>query len=226
MTVSGASHLHFDLATLAPAEVYKLVTGVVVPRPIAWVSTLGAGGRVNLAPYSFFGLMGSDPAVVAFGPGDRPGGTPKDTALNIASGGEFTVNLVSFELAPLMNATATDFPYGVGEPETLGVPLAPGVRVRVPRVAESPVSLECREVQTVLIGRTRVILGEVLGLHLRADAVQDPARHHVNTAALDLVGRMGGRGTYTRTRDTFALDRITYAAWREGQGKTDVQAQD
>lgn len=226
MTVSGAPHLHFDFSALSPAEVYKLVTGVVVPRPIAWVSTLGTGGHVNLAPYSFFGLMGSDPAVVAFGPGDRADGTPKDTALNIASGGEFTVNLVSEELAPLMNATATDFPYVLGEAKTLGVSLAPGVRVRVPRVAQSPASLECREVETVVIGRTRVILGEVLGLHLRADAMQNLERHHVNTAALDLVGRMGGRGTYTRTRDTFTIDRMTYAAWQERQREADVQTQD
>lgn len=210
---------HFDFAQLGPAERYKLVAAVVVPRPIAWVSTLGAGGHVNLAPYSFFGLMGSDPAVVAFGPGDRADGTPKDTALNIGPGGEFTVNLVSEGLAPLMNATATDFPRGVGEPDALGLPLAPGVRVRVPRVAHSPAALECREVQTLLIGRTRVILGEVLGLHLRADAVQDPVRFHINTALLDLVGRMGGRGTYTRTRDTFELGRMTYAAWQEKHGQ-------
>ncbi|WP_216323977.1 flavin reductase family protein [Deinococcus aestuarii] len=226
MTVSGASHLHFDFSALAPAEVYKLVAGVVVPRPVAWVGTLGGGGHVNLAPYSFFGLMGSDPAVVAFGPGDRADGTPKDTALNIGRGGEFTVNLVSLDLAPVMNATAIDFPYELGEPETLGVALAPGVRVRVPRVAQSPASLECREVRTVVIGRTRVILGEVLGLHLRADAVQNLERHHVETAALDLVGRMGGRGTYTRTRDTFSLDRLTYAAWQARQEEAEVQAQD
>ncbi|EYB69417.1 hypothetical protein DEIPH_ctg008orf0154 [Deinococcus phoenicis] len=205
---------HFDFAALSAAERYKLVTGVVVPRPIAWVTTLGADGHVNLAPYSFFGLMGSDPAVVAFAPGDRVDGTPKDTALNIAAGGEFTVNLVSADLAPVMNATATDFPHGVGEPESVGLPLAPGLRVRVPRVAASPAALECREVQTVLIGRTRVILGEVLGLTLRADALLDEGKMYVDTAALDLVGRMGGRGTYTRTRDTFTIDRISYAQWQ------------
>ena len=81
---------HFDFAALSAPERYKLLTAVVVPRPIAWVSTLGPGGEVNLAPYSFFGLMGSDPGVVAFAPGDRPDGTPKDTALNIGSGGEFS----------------------------------------------------------------------------------------------------------------------------------------
>lgn len=204
---------HFDFAALSAAERYKLVTAVVVPRPIAWVSTLGADGHVNLAPYSFFGLMGSDPAVVAFAPGDRADGTPKDTALNIAAGGEFTVNLVSAALAPVMNATATDFPHGQGEPEALGVALAPGVSVRVPHVMGSPASLECREVQTVRIGRTRVVLGEVLGLHLRGDTLLDGAKLYVDTAALDLVGRLGGRGSYTYTRDTFTLDRMTYAEW-------------
>ncbi|MEW6422633.1 MAG: flavin reductase family protein [Deinococcota bacterium] len=208
---------HFDFAALGHADRYKLLTGVVVPRPIAWVTTLGADGHVNLAPFSFFGLMGSDPAVVAFGPGDRADGTPKDTALHIGPGGAFTVNLVSADLAPLMNATATDFPHGMAEPDMLGVALAPGVLVQVPRVAASPAALECREVQTVLIGRTRVILGEVLGLHLRGDALLDEARMYVDTASLDLVGRMGGRGTYTSTRDTFTIDRMSYAQWQAQQ---------
>ncbi|WP_034385789.1 flavin reductase family protein [Deinococcus sp. YIM 77859] len=218
MTASPAFE-HFDFAALDPADRYKLLTGTVVPRPIAWVTTLNADGGVNLAPFSFFGLLGSDPAVVAFAPGDRPDGTPKDTALNLRSGGEFTVNLVSADLAPVMNATATDFPRGMDEAATLGITLVPGTLVRVPRVAASPAALECREVQTVLIGRTRVILGEVLGLHLRADALLDAQRFQVNTAALDLVGRMGGRGTYTHTRDTFILDRISYTQWQERLAK-------
>ncbi|SMB89289.1 flavin reductase family protein [Deinococcus hopiensis] len=222
--MSNASEIHsFDFAALSAAERYKLVTGVVVPRPIAWVSTLGVGRAVNLAPYSFFGLMGSDPAVVAFAPGDRPDGTPKDTALNIGSGGEFTVNLVSDELAATMNATATEFPHGTDEAGVLGIPLAPGTYVRVPRVAASPAALECREARTVTIGRTRVILGEVLGLLLRADALTDPAKLYVDTTALDLVGRMGGRGTYTRTRDTFVLDRIPYAQWQQAQEREGPQ---
>jgi flavin reductase (DIM6/NTAB) family NADH-FMN oxidoreductase RutF len=206
---------HFDLTALPAAACYKLVTGVVVPRPIAWVSTLGEDGHVNLAPYSFFGLMGSDPPVVAFAPGDRADGVPKDTALNIGSGGEFTVNLVSAELAATMNATATDFPHGVGEAQTLNVPLADGVKVRVPRVAASPAALECREVQTVLIGRTRIILGVVLGVSLRSDAVQDAERHHVDTNSLDLIGRMGGRGSYALTRETFVVERVSYAEWEK-----------
>ncbi|GAA5437484.1 flavin reductase family protein [Deinococcus aquaticus] len=208
---------HFDLTALPAAARYKLLTATVVPRPIAWVGTLGADGHVNLAPYSFFGLMGSDPPVVAFAPGDRADGTPKDTALNIPPGGEFTVNMVSAALADAMNATATDFPHGHAEPDALGIALTPGVKVRVPRVAAAPAALECREVQTLTIGRTRIILGEVLGLTMRADAVQDAERHHVDTAALDLIGRLGGRGTYAHTRDTFTIDRIPYEEWRRGQ---------
>ncbi|GHG25243.1 hypothetical protein CBQ26_10715 [Deinococcus indicus] len=208
---------HFDLTALPAAARYKLLTATVVPRPIAWVGTLGADGHVNLAPYSFFGLMGSDPPVVAFAPGDRADGTPKDTALNIPPGGEFTVNMVSAALADAMNATATDFPHGHAEPDALGIALTPGVKVRVPRVAAAPAALECREVQTLTIGRTRIILGEVLGLTLRADAVQDAERHHVDTAALDLIGRLGGRGTYAHTRDTFTIDRIPFEEWQKGQ---------
>ncbi|PNY80686.1 flavin reductase family protein [Deinococcus koreensis] len=210
---------YFDLTALPQAARYKLLTASVVPRPIAWVSTVSETGTVNLAPYSFFNLLGSDPPVVAFAPGDRADGTPKDTALNVASGGEFTVNLVSAALAATMNATATDFPRHLGEPETLDIALVPGIQVRTPRVAASPAALECRHVQTVLIGRTRIILGEVLGLTLRSDAVQDAGKHHVDTAALDLIGRMGGRGGYTTTRGTFTVDRIGYEAWQAAQEK-------
>lgn len=207
------AHTHFDLTALPQSARYKLVTASVVPRPIAWVCTLHASGRVNLAPFSFFGVMGSDPPVIAFAPGDNPDGTPKDTARNITAGADFTVNLVSRELAEVMNATATDFPAEYSEPETLGIALEPGIKVNTPRVAASPVALECREIQTLLIGRTRIVMGEVLGLSLRTDAIQNAEKHYVNTAALDLIGRMGGRGGYTTTRDAFEIKRIPFQEW-------------
>ncbi|WP_424950732.1 flavin reductase family protein [Deinococcus sp.] len=212
--------MHYDFAQLSVAEGYKLLTAVIVPRPVAWVSTLNPGGGVNLAPYSFFNMFGSDPPLVAFAPGDRPDGTPKDTARNIAAagtGGEFVVNLVSEELSAAMNVSATDFPPDMDEAGVAGLSLAPGVRVRAPHVAASPVSIECREVQTLRIGRNRVVLGEVLGLNIRDELMLDPQRHHVDTAALRLIGRMGGRGGYTRTGDTFELGRMAYAEWLEGQ---------
>lgn len=219
--------MHYDFARLSAADGYKLLTAVVVPRPIAWVATLNADGSVNLAPYSFFNLMGSDPPVVAFAPGDRADGTPKDTARNIAGpdglggrvagGGEFVVNMVSENLSAAMNLSATDFPPGIDEAGVAGLELAPGTLVRVPRVAASPVSLECREVQTLSIGRNRIVLGEVLGLHIADRLMLDPERHHVDTAGLHLIGRIGGRGGYTRTGDTFELGRIGYREWLEGQ---------
>ncbi|MBB6017803.1 flavin reductase family protein [Deinococcus radiopugnans] len=209
---------HFDLTALPNAARYKLLTATVVPRPIAWVCTLGDGGVPNLAPYSFFGLMGSDPPIVAFAPGDRADGTPKDTALNIAPGGEFSVNLVSAALAQVMSDSATDFPHGMAEAAKLGIELEPGSRIAVPRVRASPATLECVEVQTLQIGKTRIILGQVIGLSLRADAVLDEEKHYVDTAALDLIGRMGGRGGYTHTRDGFEIARMTYAEWVEREG--------
>lgn len=212
----SAPYTHFDLTALPHAARYKLVTATVVPRPIAWVCTLGVGGRVNLAPYSFFGLMGSDPPVVAFAPGNRPDGTPKDTALNIPSGADFTVNLVDRAQAEAMNATATEFPPDMGEPEALGIELEAGQQVGTPRVKASPAALECREVQTVIIGNTRIILGQVLGLTIRADAVQDAERWHIHTAALDLIGRTGGRGGYATTRDSFEMARVSFEEWQKG----------
>ncbi|WP_291425909.1 flavin reductase family protein [Deinococcus sp.] len=224
MTDPDPRFTHFDLTALPHAARYKLVTATVVPRPVAWVSTRNAAGTVNLAPYSFFGLMGSDPPVVAFAPGNRPDGTPKDTALNIPAGADFTVNLVSRELAGVMNATATDFPASLGEPATLGIEMENGVQVATPRVRASPAALECREVQTVLIGNTRIILGEVIGLTVRSDTIADPERHHIHTAALDLIGRTGGRGGYTTIRDGFEMARISFAQW-EQQWKLEHAAQ-
>ncbi|GGL89545.1 hypothetical protein GCM10010840_29580 [Deinococcus aerolatus] len=212
---------HFDLTALPNSARYKLLTATVVPRPIAWVCTLGADGVPNLAPYSFFGLMGSDPPIVTFAPGDRADGTPKDTALNIGPGGGFSVNLVSAALAQVMSDSATDFPHGMAEVTQLGIELEPGVRITVPRVRASPATLECVEVQTVQIGNTRIILGKVIGLSLRADAVLNEEKHYVDTAALDLIGRMGGRGGYTRTRDGFEIARTTYAEWQAREGLED-----
>ena len=211
--------MHYDFAQLPSGAAYKLLTGVVVPRPIAWVSTRSAQGHVNLAPFSFFNAMGSSPALVALSPGNRPDGSPKDTARNIGPGGEFVVNLVSEALGGAMNATATDFPEELEEAALHGIELLPGTLVSVPRVAASPVSLECREAQTVFVGHNRVVLGEVLGLHIQDGLMLDTERHYVNTGALGLIGRMGGRGGYTRTGDTFEIERVSYREWLDSREK-------
>lgn len=204
--------MDFNLTQLAPRERYKLLAGVVVPRPIAFTTTLDAEGRVNAAPFSFFNIMGYDPPVVALGPGDRPDGMPKDTALNIRATREFVANLVDEALAPAMNIAATPFPAGTDELKEAGLTVRPSVQVAVPSIAEAPVNLECREITTLHIGRTRVVLGEVVHLHLRDDLV-DPERLYINGEHLHAVGRMHGSGWYTRTSDLFQIARFSLDEW-------------
>ena len=205
--------MEFDLQKLASRDRYKLLTGIVVPRPIAWVTTLNENGVVNAAPFSYFNMMGSDPPIVAFGPAWRPDGSPKDTPHNIRLNGEFVINLVDENLAMQMNISAADFPPGQSEIEAAKLELAPSVRVGVPRIAASPAQLECREHCTIEIGKTRVVLGEVLHLRIRDDLV-DARRFYVAGERMNLIGRMHGPGGYTRTHDYFEMPRLTYEEWK------------
>ncbi|QXD16397.1 flavin reductase family protein [Rhodocaloribacter litoris] len=206
--------MEFDLSELLPRDRHKLLSGLIVPRPIAWVTTLDEAGNLNAAPFSFFNMMGSDPPVVVFGPGDRPDGTPKDTAENVRRTRAFVVHVVDETLAERMNVTAIDFPRGQSEVTAAGLTPVPSVRVAVPRLAEAPAALECREVATLNVGRTRLVVGEVLYLHVR-DELVDPGLMYVHTEKLHAVGRMHGGGWYTRTRDLFRMDRIPFEKWNE-----------
>ena len=214
--------LEFDFQALSNHERYNLIIGLVAPRPIALITTLDAAGRVNAAPFSAFNYMCTDPVLVAIGAGNRPdakdeGGLPrpKDTALNIRVRGEFVVNVVNEALAEAMNVCAIDFPHGVSELAEAKLTTAPGCRVAVPRIAEAPASLECREVTTVEIGRSRVIIGEVLYAHVREDLI-DPAGPYLRAEELHAVGRMNGAGNYVRTRDAFfKIPRIPLADWEK-----------
>jgi flavin reductase (DIM6/NTAB) family NADH-FMN oxidoreductase RutF len=181
----------FDVASLAPGLPYKLLTATIVPRPIAWITTLDADGTVNAAPFSFFNAVSGAPPVVVIGVGDRTPGDPKDTGKNIAARGEFVVNLVDSDLAGAMNVTAIDFPYGVSEMEQAQLATAPSVHVKTPRIAQSPVSLECTLHSLIPIGDERsVVLGNVVAFHIRDEFVLDAARCHIDTPKLDLIGRM------------------------------------
>ena len=204
--------MDFNSASLSPRDCYKLLVSVVVPRPIALVTSVDASGIVNAAPFSFFNAMGADPPLVVLGVGNRSREEPKDTAKNIRAGGEFVVNIVSEAIAERMNITAVDFPHGTDELAAAGLASAPSHRVKPPRVAESPVNMECREVATTEIGRNRIILGEVLVMHVRDDCV-DPAKFYVFTEKLHAVGRMHAPGWYCRTDDQFVMERMTHAEW-------------
>ena len=197
-----------DLTKLTPRDAYALLISVILPRPIAWVSTVSADGRGNLAPFSFFQGVTANPPTLLFVAANTREGAKKDTLRNIEATGEFTVNLVPYSLAEAMNATSASLPHGESEFERFGIRAVPAARVRPPRVADSPVSLECVLDRIVTVGEGplagNVIFGRILHAHvddavLGADGRPDPAK-------LDLIGRLGGEG-YVRTRERFDLRR-------------------
>jgi flavin reductase (DIM6/NTAB) family NADH-FMN oxidoreductase RutF len=208
----------FDFERMEAQDRYKILTATVTPRPIAWITTLSEDGIVNAAPYSFFNVMGHEPPTVTVGLLQGPGGDFKDTAANILATGEFVVNLVSEANAEAMNLTCMDAPPEVDELACAGLTALPSERVSPPRIAQSPVSFECRVLASLVTGpRQTIVVGRVVCAHVADEAVQDAARCHVDTPGLRLVARMHGSGWYARSSDLFQLDRPTYAGWRAQQ---------
>ncbi|MBO0710453.1 MAG: flavin reductase family protein [Acetobacteraceae bacterium] len=206
----------FDMDKLSDQDAYKLLVATVVPRPIAWVSTRDLDGSINVAPFSFFNAMSGKPPIICFGIGGRAPGDVKDTGAIIRRTGEFVVNLVCYEAAQAMNVTAIDFGPEVDEFKEARLTPVPSQKVRAPRIAESPVSMECERLVIVEVGVDRaVIMGKVIAMHVRDDCVLDPAKCYIDTPKLDLVGRMHGRGWYARTTDRFEIPRIDVADWRD-----------
>lgn len=205
----------FDFATLAAADRYKLLASTVVPRPIAWVVSQNAEGRHNAAPYSFFNVFSDDPPLLCLGIGGN-GAAHKDTAANIAATGEFVVSLVPFALLQAMHVTAIDFDASVDELAEAGLTTLPSTRVTPPRIAESPVALECVTERIIELPAERaLIVGRVLAMHVRDDAVLDAARCYIDTPKLDLIGRVHGGGGYVRAAGpgVFEQARIRLRDW-------------
>lgn len=196
-------------ADIIPKERYKILIGSVLPRPIAWVSTMDSQGRFNLAPFSYFTVGAREPMTLIFCP-QVSGGTneDKDTLLNIREVPEFVINIPSEETAEQMNLTATTLPRGRSEFEWAGVTPAPSVSVRVPRVAEAPIAFECKLQRIVTIsdqpGGGHAVFGEVQLIHFRDDVLVDG---YVKLEELKPIGRLSGPG-YTRVRDTFTMHRV------------------
>ena len=198
----------FDPAELSPVDTYKLLTGLVTPRPIGWIGTVSEDGERNLAPYSFFNAVCADPPTVLFSAG-RPGRL-KDTLANSLRVGEFTVNIVDEAMAEAMNLTAGEYEPGVDEFELAGVTPIVGDEVRAPMVAESPARFECVVTQYVDLGPVgdepvnTVVFGEVKAMHV-ADRVLDGTR--TRPEELAAVGRLAG-ANYARTAGSlFAMVR-------------------
>lgn len=198
--------MELDFAGQHAHRAYPILASLVTPRPIAWVTTLGPDGVVNAAPFSFFNVLGANPPIVGFCPGDRDDGTPKDTARNIRLNHEFVVNLVDESVAEAMNRTAASLPYGVSELAGLGLTMAASVSVRPPRISDAPASLECQEWGTLQIGDNRLVIGLVKRVHVRDDLI-DHATLRINSERLNIIGRMASPHWYCRTTDRFELVR-------------------
>lgn len=206
--------MHLNIDETAVPECYRLLIGCVVPRPIAFVTTASPQGAVNLAPFSFFNGVGSNPMTLLFCPANKPDGSEKDTLRNAkpdseGGTGEFVVNVATEGLARQVAAAAEDLEYGESELEMVGLSTAASRVVAPPRVAESPVAFECVTTQVIRTNGDaplggNVVLGRVVHVYLRDDLVDERLR--IDPARLAAVGRMGGLG-YVTTRDRFELPR-------------------
>lgn len=196
--------MELRLADLPAKERYRLLIGLVVPRPIALISSRGADGIDNAAPFSFFNVMGEDPPVVVASLEARPDGSLKDTARNIEETGEFAVNLVDEALANQMHRCSETAPPEVSEFDLAGLTRLPCAAVACARIAEAPATLECRALQTVAMGKgRRIVIGEVIVMHVR-DALIEPETRRIRDDAYRPVGRLYG-SLYATTRERFPL---------------------
>ncbi|GLI96376.1 flavin reductase family protein [Sphingobium sp. BS19] len=209
--------MEFDFAALTGAERYKLMAAAITPRPIAWLTTVSPEGVRNAAPYSFFNMMGAEPPLVAIGLMRRADGSYKDSARNILETREFVVNLVSESDAEAMNFTCIDAPPGFDELEAAHLETVPSTLIVPPRIASAPVTMECRLHQSIEVGLTTIVLGEVVKFHVRDDLV-DPERLHIDTIAMGLIARMHGAGWYTRCTDMLQLTRPVFDDWNKAEG--------
>jgi len=211
----------FSLRDLSSHDRYKLLCSIVIPRPIALVTTLDANGAVNAAPFSFFNVFSENPPMVVLGLQHKPDRSPKDTTRNIHRAGEFVVNMVDEALAAAMNDCAVDFPAGESEVIATGLATLPSIDVGVPYLAAAPFALECKRSVSLAFGPQRELLvGEVLRIHAREGLV-DVATMYVDLAAYRPIGRLFGN-LYTYQRESFAMDRESHSQWsarvRAGNG--------
>ena len=189
---------------------YYALTGVIIPRPIAFISTVSESGDLNLAPFSFFNAIASNPPTVAISIARNTPSKPKDTLANIEATGEFVINIVVESIAEAMNSTAAEYPGDTDEFKIAGLTPASSTMIKPPRVLESPVNLECRLTQIITIGQgeteSGLVLAEVIAMHLDDAVITD---NRVDPRKLKAVGRLGG-SEYSHTEGIFTLVRPTY----------------
>lgn len=199
--------MQLDPESLPLRERYQLLIGSILPRPIAWVSTISPDGKTNLAPFSFFTGIAANPMTLCFAPVNNRDGKQKDTLVNVKATRQFVVNVVSESVAHKMNQTSAPYPYGVSEFDEAGLTPLPSVKVRPPRVKESLVNMECELLQLVELGQGplagNLVIGKVVYFHADDSVWNGGKLRHQD---LKPIGRMAG-DWYARAQDAFELPR-------------------
>jgi flavin reductase (DIM6/NTAB) family NADH-FMN oxidoreductase RutF len=192
--------MEYAVESLSPRDRYRVLTSFVLPRPIAWVTSLGPTGVVNAAPFSFFNVFCENPPICMFAVNKRPDGRIKDTLVNIERTNEFVVNIADEPLARAMHESSGDFPPDVGEPNFLGLKLAPSSKISVPRLADTPWAMECKTWKMIDVNEDRyLIMGEGINFYIR-DELWDREAMRVHMERYHPMGRMFA-DRYCRTDD-------------------------
>ncbi len=188
-------------------EIYKMMISLILPRPIAWVSTVSKDGVYNLAPFSYFSGVSSEPPLISVSIGKKDKYTKKDTLKNIEETGEFVINLVNKDLVEKMNITALPFDEEVDEFEKAGLTPSNSKVVKAPTVLESPVSIECKKYQIIQIGKMGLVLGEIVNFRIDDKYINE--RGYLDPKKLQIVGRLGSNEyCYVSENNVFSLPKI------------------
>ena len=210
--------LSYDPAAMAQRDRYKLLISLVIPRPIALVTTVGPTGVVNAAPFSFFNLFSESPPLCVLGLQSKPDKSLKDTSAHIRDRGAFVVNLVDEALGERMNICAIDFPPEISEIDAANLTLLPSEKVAIPRIAEAPAALECRHYTTLEVSaERRLAIGEIVHIHVR-EGIVDPEKLYVDMKQYRPLARLYGN-FYASLSEPFAHVRKTYEEWAKERKK-------
>jgi flavin reductase (DIM6/NTAB) family NADH-FMN oxidoreductase RutF len=213
-----SSDLSYDPASLAPRDRYKMLISLVIPRPIALVTTIGPTGVVNAAPFSFFNVFSDEPPLCVLGLQARTDGSLKDTSAHIRDRGAFVVNLVDEALGEQMNQCAVDFPPDVSEIDAAKLNLLPSEKIKIPRIAEAPASLECRHYTTLEVSSSRrLAIGEIVHIHIR-EGLWDDKKMRIDMTQYHPLARLFGN-FYASIGEPFTHVRQSYEEWAAGQKK-------
>jgi flavin reductase (DIM6/NTAB) family NADH-FMN oxidoreductase RutF len=204
--------MRFDTASLSADEAYKLLSSTVVPRPIAWLTTLNEKGGINLAPFSFFNAVSSDPPMIAVSIEDRARNVEKDSLANIKRAGSFVSHVVTEALLESVVTSAIEFPSEISEVEVTGLHLVSSHHIAVPRLLEVPVSMECKLESFLRVGKAAtLVIAEVVCFHVQGELYKNG---RVDSVKLQALGRMSG-SDFVKTRDLVSLPTPSYEAWLE-----------